>query len=402
VNLPLVLEPLRHRDFRLLWTGQTVSSLGNSFNFVAIPFQILALGGGAVELGLTAAIGSATTLVALLISGTIVDRVPRRTVILASDLASGCVVSIVALLGFAGALRIEHLYAASAIFGITFAFFFPAMTAIIPELVPPDILQAGNALRGLSRQLGRLGGPVLGGVIVAVAGPPVAFALDAASFFLSFAVLSFANPPRREPPARAALLDQVRAGFAFTFSLPWLWTTILLFALINVAFFGPLTVALPLLVRDVLLGDARLFGAIATAVGLGELAGTFVIAQRRVRRIGVVMYLWAILAGLSVAGYGLMPVVPVIFGSAFLVGLSLTGFGILWETAVQRNVPGDLLGRVSSVDFLGSTLLTPLGPIVFAALVETVGPATAFVVGGGVTALLCLSALAIRSIRDLE
>ncbi|TME32328.1 MAG: MFS transporter [Chloroflexi bacterium] len=296
----------------------------------------------------------------------------------------------------------EHLYAASAIFGVTVAFFGPAMTAIIPELVPPDILQAGNAVRGLSRQLGRLGGPVLGGVIVAVAGPPIAFALDAASFFLSFALLSFARPPRREPPASAALLDQVRAGFAFTFSLPWLWTTILLFALINVAFFGPLTVALPLLVRDVLLGDARLFGAIGTAVGIGELAGTFVIGQRRVRRIGIAMYLWAILAGLGVAGYGLIPAVPFIFGAAFLVGISLSGFQILWDTAVQRNVPSELLGRVSSVDFLGSTLLTPLGPIVFAALVEAIGPANAFVVGGAVTAALCLPALAIRSIRDLE
>ena len=402
MNLPRVLEPLRHRDFRLLWTGQTVSSLGNSFNFVAIPFQILALGGGALELGLTAAIGSATTLVALLISGAIVDRVPRRTVILTSDLASGFVVSIVAVLGFAGSLRIEHLYAASAIIGVTVAFFGPAMTAIIPELVPPDILQAGNAVRGLSRQLGRLGGPVLGGVIVAVAGPPIAFALDAASFFLSFALLSFARPPRCEPPGSAALLEQVRAGFAFTFSLPWLWTTILLFALINVAFFGPLTVALPLLVRDVLLGDARLFGAIGTAVGIGELAGTFVIGQRRVRRIGIAMYLWAILAGLGVAGYGLIPAVPFIFGAAFLVGISLSGFQILWDTAVQRNVPSELLGRVSSVDFLGSTLLTPLGPIVFAALVEAIGPANAFVVGGAVTAALCLAALAIRSIRDLE
>ena len=283
MNLPRVLEPLRHRDFRLLWTGQTVSSLGNSFNFVAIPFQILALGGGALELGLTAAIGSATTLVALLISGAIVDRVPRRTVILTSDLASGFVVSIVAVLGFAGSLRIEHLYAASAIIGVTVAFFGPAMTAIIPELVPPDILQAGNAVRGLSRQLGRLGGPVLGGVIVAVAGPPIAFALDAASFFLSFALLSFARPPRREPPGSAALLEQVRAGFAFTFSLPWLWTTILLFALINVAFFGPLTVALPLLVRDVLLGDAGVLEGHVPAAERNHLraGGAVAVVERR-------------------------------------------------------------------------------------------------------------------------
>ncbi|TME32327.1 MAG: MFS transporter [Chloroflexi bacterium] len=108
MKLPRILEPLRHRDFRLLWTGQTVSSLGNSFNFVAIPFQILALGGGALELGLTAAIGSATTLVALLISGAIVDRVPRRTVILTSDLASGFVVSIVAVHRSASSTSTRH------------------------------------------------------------------------------------------------------------------------------------------------------------------------------------------------------------------------------------------------------------------------------------------------------
>lgn len=376
--------------------------MGSSFYFVATPFQILALGGGPLELGLAAAIGSATTLVALLFSGAIIDRVPRRTVILASDFANGCVVSIVALLGFAGALRIEHLYAASAIFGVASAFFGPAMTAITPELVPSEILQTGNAVRGLSRQVGRLGGPVVGGVVVAVAGPPLAFALDAASYFLSFGALSLAHPPRREPPARLSLIEEVRAGVDFTFSLPWLWTTILLFAVVNVTFFGPLVVALPLLVRDVLHADARLFGAIGGAVGLGELAGTFVVAHRPVRRIGIAMYLWAILAGLGVAGYGLIPAVPAIFVSAFLVGLSLSGFGILWETAVQRNVPGDLLGRVSSIDYLGSTLLTPAGPILFAGLVEAIGPASTFVVGGMVSAALCLSALAIRSIRDLE
>jgi DHA3 family tetracycline resistance protein-like MFS transporter len=355
-----------------------------------------------LELGLAAAIGSATTLVVLFFSGAVIDRVSRRRVILASDFASGCVVAIVALLGFAGALRIEHLYAASAIFGVASAFFAPAITAIVPELVPSEILQTGNAVRGLSRQLGRLGGPVIGGVVVAVAGPPLAFALDAASYFVSFGALSLARPPRREPAAPVPLLEEVRAGFDFTFSLPWLWTTILVFAVANVAFVGPVSVALPLLVRDVLHADARLFGALGGAVALGELAGTFVIAQRPVRRIGIAMYLWAILTGVGMAGYGLIPAVPAIFVSAFLVGLSLSGFGILWETAVQRNVPRDLLGRVSSVDYLGSTLLTPAAPLLFAPLVEAIGPASTFIVAGVVSAALCVSALAIRSIRDLE
>ena len=123
--MPLILEPLRHRDFRLLWTGQTVSSFGNFIYTVAVPFQILALGGSPLQLGLGAAINTGTMLVFLLLGGAIVDRLPRRRIILASDFASGCVVSMVALLGSAGALRIEHLYVASAFFGMTSAFFCP-------------------------------------------------------------------------------------------------------------------------------------------------------------------------------------------------------------------------------------------------------------------------------------
>ena len=310
--------------------------------------------------------------------------------------------SVVALLGSAGALRIEHLYVASAFFGMTAAFFMPAMTAIIPELIPPDILQSGNAVRGLSRQMARIGGPVIGGLIVALSGPPLAFAIDAATFFASYVALWLARPPRHEPPPPAPFLEQVRAGISFTFSIPWLWITICIFALVNLGIAGPLIVALPLLVRDVLHADARVYGAIGTAVGIGELCGTFLSGQFPVRHTGVVMYVWAILTGVAVVAIGLVAALPEIFIFAFAQGLSLVGFGILWDTAVQRHVPKDLLGRVSSVDGFGSFLLLPLGPLVFAALVERVGPQAAFIVGGGFSAALCLAALGVRSIRELE
>ena len=402
MKLPRTLEPLRHRDFRLLWTGQTVSSFGNFMYFVALPFQILALGGTPVQLGIGAAINTATMLVFLLLGGVVVDRLPRRRVILASDLASGCVVAIIAALGLSGALRIEHLYIASAFFGMTAAFFQPAMTAIIPELVPAEVLQSGNAINGLSHQMARVAGPVTGGLIVAAAGAPVAFALDAATFFVSFVALSFARPPRHEPPPPEPFLRQVRAGIAFTFSLPWLWITIAVFALVNLAIAGPLIVALPILVRDVLRGDAALYGAIGTVVGAGQIGGTLLSGQVRVRHTGIAMYAWAALTGLSVAGFGIVTALPAIALLAFAQGLSLVGFGILWDTSVQRHVPRDMLGRVSSVDGFGSILLLPLGPLVFAALVERFGAQAAFLLGGGVATALCLAALSVRSIRDLE
>jgi MFS family permease len=306
VRLPRLVEPLRHRDFRLLWTGQTVSMLGNFVHAVALPFQILALGGAALELGLWGAIFSGTMLVFSLIGGAIVDRFPRRNVILASDLGSGGVVGVVALLSATGALRLEHLYVAAALFGAAASFFQPALNAIIPELVPAEVLQAGNAVRGTSRQIALLAGPVLGGLLVALAGLPFAFAVDAATFFISFGALWIARPPRHEPPPPAPLLRQVREGHAYTFSVPWLWIFIFAWALVLLGQVGPLGVAMPIFVRDVLRGDARLYGLLTAAIGVGEIATALVLAQVKVRRLGIAICVFAIIGGLSIAGIGLI------------------------------------------------------------------------------------------------
>jgi len=145
LRLPAVLAPLGHRDFRLLLTGQTVSSFGNSISNVAVPFQVLALGGSPLQLGIAVALESATSVAFLLLGGAVADRIQRRTLILASDAVGGCVVAIVAVLSASGSLRIEHLYVAAVALGAAEAFLAPAYTAIIADLVPAEILRAGNA-----------------------------------------------------------------------------------------------------------------------------------------------------------------------------------------------------------------------------------------------------------------
>src|SRR5579864_8457734 len=126
-----ILEPLRHRDFRLLFAGQTISLLGNQLYSVALPFQIIALHGSALQLGTGFTIYYAAQLVTILFGGALVDRLPRRSVVLATDLVSGVVVGVVAALGLAHRLEIPHLYVLSAFFGATFSFYTPAMSAII-------------------------------------------------------------------------------------------------------------------------------------------------------------------------------------------------------------------------------------------------------------------------------
>ena len=402
MRLPAVLVPLRHRDFRLLWAGQTVSIFGNFIYGVALPFQILGLGGSALQLGIGASIASIAMILSLLVAGALVDRLPRRRVILVSDLISGIVTTVIAVLGLTGTLRIEHLYVASAFFGVAFSFVGPAISAIIPELIPADVLVPGNAVQGLSRQIAQVGGPVVGGAVVALSGAPMAFALDALTFFFSFAAVLLVAPRPREDRVAVPFLRQIRDGLAFTFSVPWLWITIFLWAFINMANSGPFVVALPLMVRDVLLGDARTYGAIIAAMGAGELIGTFTISQMHVRRVGVAIYAWAILAAVASTLLGLLPLFPVILAMFAIRGLSIVGFGVLWQSALQRHVPRDMLGRVVSIDWFGAVLMGPVAPVVFVGIVDAVGPAGSFVVGGIASIALLVPPLAVRSIRELE
>jgi transmembrane secretion effector len=393
--------PLRHRDFRLLWAGQTVSGLGNHVRLVAIPFQLLALGASPLELGLAAAILSATALVFLLIGGAVADRVPRRRLILASDLVGGCAETAIAILAWAGALRIEHIYVLTAVLGTAAAFLQPAFNAIVADLVPEDVRQSGNALRMLSRSLARTLGPIVGGVAVTIGGPALAFAIDAGTFFASFGVLLLARPPRREPLPMAPLLRQVREGFAFTFATPWLWIGSLYFALANLAFGGQAAVMTPLLVRDVLHGDAAMFGAINTAYGFGVVLGGAALLGVRVTRTGIAMYSFELLAGLCVLAIGLLPVLPAVAALMAVMGVSLTASEIVWTTALQRHVPPAVLARVSSIDLLAGSVLVPLAPIVASLVVEAAGPAAAFIVAGTFASVLAFIALTSSPVRRL-
>ena len=379
---PQVIVPLRHRDFRLLWTGQTVSSFGNAVRSVALPFQLLALGASPLQLGVAVGINTATSVAFLLLGGAVADRFPRRVLILASDLLGGCVVAVIALLSAAGQLRIEHVYVAALGLGAADAFQSPAYSAIIADLVPANILRAGNAARLLGRSLARIVGPTVGGLVVALAGPAPAFGIDALTFLFSFATLLLANPPRRANAAQASIVREIRQGFAYVFSLPWLWTTNLYFMLVNVAYAGQSGVMTPLLVRDDLGGGAEMYGTITAAYGVGTIVASFVVAQLVLRRPGRPMFAFELLAGLSVLAIGLVPILPAVVVLMALVGVGLSSSTVIWQAMLQRHVPERMLGRVSSIDLLGNSVINPIAPIAAAALVGSIGPAGTFVVAG--------------------
>ncbi len=202
--MPAALRPLRHRDFRLLWTGLAVSLIGSGLWLVALAWQVIELGGGPTELSLVTALYSVGLLAFVLVGGIAADRLPQRLVMLAADLVRAAVLLVLGWLSLTGDLRIWHLAAGGLVVGAGEAFFIPSYTAILPHLLPESELLAANGLEGTLRPLAQQAtGPVLGGVAVAALSPGVAILTGGLTYLVSAGCLLAMNvrPAKGAPTA---------------------------------------------------------------------------------------------------------------------------------------------------------------------------------------------------------
>jgi MFS family permease len=415
---------LRSRPFALLWAGQTVSALGDGAFYIALAWQVLLLTGSATAMGEVLIAQSIPRLIFLLVGGVVADRLPRRLILLWSDGGRALVVLVIAALGGLHVLQFAHLIGLSVLFGVAGAFFFPAYQSLPPQLVEAEDLTSANALVGLGRQLSTLVGPALGAGFVALAGPASAFAFDGITFVVSALCLAVMRvpvavgakgPEARTPvdspsqaPGRGVLgmLADVPAGFAYVMRYPWLWITIAIASLGNV-FWSTLQVSLPKLVHDVYGVGVWLLGAMLSADAIGALIVTLVVGQRRrLRHRGIIAYLAIALASTALLSLGLPhphAIAPQLAVAAGLViGVGLGGFDIVWITSLQELVPPDTLGRVVSIDFLGSFALQPVGLAAVGILTDRFGPTWVFIGAGGLNVALCALALMVRGIRNLD
>ena len=210
-----LLAPLRHRDFRVLWTGMAVSLLGDGIFLIAVAWEAYSLWNAPTALAIVGIGMTVPTIVFLVPGGVVSDRLDRRTVMLAADAIRAVAVGVLAVLALTGSLRFWELVALVAVYGAASAFFIPAFDAVVPDLLPSADLAAANSLDQFVRPIAlRLAGPALGGLLVSV-GTGVAFAVDAASFVVSaVAVLMMRPPPApwRETAEPAFDRRQVRAS----------------------------------------------------------------------------------------------------------------------------------------------------------------------------------------------
>ena len=403
-----LFSSLRHRSFALLWSGQTISSLGDSLYRVALAWWVLEKTGSATAMGTVLIFSMTPMLIFLLLGGVAVDRLPRILLMLGSDALRGIVSGVVAAMAFANVLEVWHIYIASIVFGFVDAFFQPAYVATVPEITPRESLNSANALTSLSRQLTGTVGPAIGATIVALGGTPLAFALDSASVFLSALCLlpiPPLAPPRADAPAseRRSIVRDLREGLQAVLANPWLWVTITLAALGNVTSGGPLAVALPFLIKNTLGASVGLLGLSGSMISLGQVLGSIWLGRiARLRRRGLIAYGGLLLSGVAVLLYVLPGGVIGIAIGALIFGASLAAFGLVWTSTLQEMVPSALLGRVSSIDYLGSFVLLPIGYGLAGWATDMVGAPLVFIVGGIGTIVLALLGLAHPAIRGLD
>lgn len=388
--------------------GQSISVFGDRMYATALPFLILALGGGAAELSITLTLFAATQAALLPFAGVIVDRLPRRTTLVAADLVRAFTFLLLTALLALDRLTIEVVYAVTALTGAVRAFFRPALRSLIPEILPSERLVAANALRSLSDEVLGAVGPVIAGTLVAIGAMAWVVGAHAASFAVAGLLLLAVPLGHRHESRRPAVqggIGRVWAelveGLRATLSIPWLWRMIALSAVANIFFAGALSVALPLLAEASLGGPAG-FGALLAAMAVGSVLAVLAIGRaERLWRRGILYY-----AGFVAAGTGMLllafvqDLVLAILVAAF-VGAAVAGFVLILETVIQELVPAPILGRVASLESFGSLALLPVGYLLVGVLIGFIGPALTIALLGTATVVAGFIGLGSRSIRSI-
>lgn len=404
------LEPLRERQYRRLVTALALSIFGHGMLAVTIVLQTIALSPSPTAVSLVGSVLALGLVITALPGGVIADRIPQRTILIAVETVNAAAVVVIAVLGFSGVLAVWHLVAAAALLGAGSGFFYPAYSALLPRLLPPEQLLAANGIEGTLRPTLQMAiGPAIAGIIAGLWQPTYGLVIIAALFGVGLAVLCTLRPPADSPaevtgeaPPPPSMFREMRAGFVFMLTTPWLLWTLIFASILILAIMGPIEVLLPFVARENYADGERMYGFLVAAFGLGGAVGALAVSATRMPR----RYLTVMMAGW---GLGSLPLVlvgftasfPTLWAALFVVGFTASASTVIWGTLLQRRVPREMLGRVSSLDFFVSLCLMPVS-IALAGPLSKAIPMSWIFVGAGVVpvVVMVIAMIAGRMARD--
>ena len=407
-----------NRDFVLLFFGSSISAIGDTFTLVALPWLVLKISHDPAAVGLTALLQALPRAAFMFVGGAVVDRSSPRRILLISRAWNCAFVAALAILVVAGAIQMWEVYVLSLGIGLSTAFVYPAGSAILPQLVEKEQLQAANgAIMGM-RQIAMIVGPILAGLLVAAnitttsdqrfadaGGMGLAFSIDAVSFLFSLASLwmirvhSDYHPPRPE----GGILADVWKGLKGVWDDIQLRSFILYVAIVSFFVGGPVGVGLPVL-ADERLNSASAFGILMTSYGLGMLAGNglSIPVTRLVKgHLGLMILSLDTVAGMLFAAFSQTHMTWYGATLLFIVG-SFAGIGqVALMSWIQRRVPQAMMGRTMSVLFFTFLGVGPISSAIAGVLLKFISLTELFA-GAGIAlsaiALLCMTRPALRGI----
>ena len=391
------LGALQEPQFRLLWLGQTTSSLGDSLIYVALPFAVLQIGGGAAEIGFVAAAYTLARAGFVVVGGVWADRLPRRLVMLACDAVRAAVDAFIAVALLTGAMEVWMFVITATLFGAAQAFFLPASTGLVPATVSQGRLQQANALLHLSQGVTNILGPAASGALIAFSEPGWVFAADSVSFVASAAFLARLRARPHEAAPRQRFLADLVDGAREAWSHGWLRAGFMAAAVAN-AGIGILFVLGPLIAEDEL-GGAAAWGVILTGGAIGGLLGSVLALRVRPKRpVPVALVAWSFGALPLLALAPPLPALVIATANAAL-SLGIVYGNAIWETLQQREIPPARLSRVNAFDWMVSLLFMPVGQVLAGPLAEGVGTEAVLVGAALLIAVPCLAVLPLHGVR---
>jgi len=351
------LGALREREFRLLFTATTITTLGDRVASIALVFAVLHIG-SATDLGLVLGARSLAEAAIMLFRGVLADRLPRSHVLVGASLVQGVAQTATAIAILGGTGSVGLVLALQVMYGLGAGVVIPAEVGLVPQTVSGAWLQQANALQGLTRSGVQVLGPALGGVLVVAGSPGIALAVDGVSFFVCAAVLGRIRIPRRDQVPES-FLRELRDGWREFTSHTWLWASVLLFGIGNLAFSSWMVLGPVIAEED--LGGAGAWAVVLTVGGIGSIFGALLAIRVRPTRPLVACTVAAVPIAGQLLALALGAPVWVLAATSFVASAGIGVHLTLWFTVFQQQVPEHAQSRVSSYDTLGSFVLVPLG-----------------------------------------
>jgi MFS family permease len=394
------LGALGERDFRLLFSGTVVTTVGDRIAGIALAFAVLDIG-SATDLGIVFAVRQVVEALVLVGGGVLSDRLPRNLVIGGASLVQGAAQAATAALVLTGSGSILAIVVLQGIYGVGAGLVVPAEVGLVPQTVSPARLQQANALQGLSGNLTRILGPAIGGLLVVAGSPGTALGLDALSFIACAALLyRIKIAPRPASEHKAGFVHELRTGWQEFTSRNWLWASTVLFGIGNLGFCAWIILGPVIAKQD--LGGAGAWGTIIAIGGVGAIVGSMIALRIRPRRPLVACTIWAIPLAGQVLVLAVAPSVWLLSVAAFCAGAGLSVHLTLWFTLFQREIPEAVQSRVSSYDVLFSFVLMPLGFAIVGPVSDAIGVTETLWLSLGVMLTTWALILSLPSVRALE